>query len=203
MPEARCDTPRISDFELRISCRLLGGFRSFARRGKWFRFWLGLFDEAESGIVEVVEFRLARLVAGELDEVATIEEFAEARFLVGGQEIGVTKFVQEFFRGTFGGMKVKAFFQVPANRVGDQDAEFAWLADESQGFLELMFGANVGRDRRDEGNLRFLVLPTAPGPESQERERYHDDATDDPCPGVGDVHRRLDVAQGIVRSAGN
>src|SRR5437879_4719318 len=81
---------------LSSGCR--GLHRGLHRRRRRF----GFFDQPQGGVVQVAQLRFARFVAGEFDQVAALEEFAETVLLVGRQQIGFTQFVEELFSGALG-----------------------------------------------------------------------------------------------------
>ena len=81
-------------------------------------FGLGLFDEAQSGVMKVVQFRFARFITGEFDQVAAIKKLAEAGLLVGRQEVGSLKFVEELLGGAFRSVEIETLFQIPADCIG-------------------------------------------------------------------------------------
>ena len=96
--------------------------------------------------MQVAQLGFARLVFGELDEVTALEKFAEAVLLAGRQQIGSAQFVKEFFGGAFRGAKCETFFEIAADRVGNQDAKRFRLRDERQRFLQFLPRANMSRD---------------------------------------------------------
>ena len=97
-------------------------------QGKLVRF--SLIDEAQRRAVEFTQFGLTRFVAGEFDQVAALEEFAKALFLIGREQGGTSQFVQEFLGRAFGGSELKPFLEVGADDVGNRDAKGLWIGDQ-------------------------------------------------------------------------
>ena len=127
-----------------LPVRVGGGFR---RDGHG----LGFVNEAVGGLMEFAQFGFAGFVAGELDHVANGKKFAEAGFLIGREEIGRLKFVQEFLGCALGRVKKeKALFErIETDCIGDGDAQWARLRNQRQGFFEFFAGAFV---RGNDGN---------------------------------------------------
>ena len=145
-----------------------------------------------------MQLRFTGFVAGEFDQVATLEEFAEAVFLIRRQQVGLAQFVEEFLGRALRRAEREPIFQIPADGVGHEDAKIAWLADQGQRLLEFLFGPNVRRDNGNRRHLRPAHLPIAPRPEGQGRQRQRAADPSHPYPGVGNLNGWLDVAQ-IVR----
>ena len=170
MDEQRSRGLAVTEYELHELHQLHGGFvRAAEFKFLFFRqfehwLWLSFFDETKRRAMEIMQFRLARLVSGEFDEVAAFEEFAETFFLVREKQISLSEFIEEFFSRALRGVEVETFFQIPANCVGDEDAEFSRLVDESEGFLEFLPGADVWRNNGNDWNLESAFLPVTPEP---------------------------------------
>ena len=123
---------------------------------------LGFFDQAQRGTVQIVQLRFARLVFGELHEVATLKEFAQAVLLIARQQIGAPEFVKELLGGALRSSELEALFEVVAGGVGHRDAKRLRLRDERQGFLQLLLRANMRRHRRYDQNFRLTLPPPSP-----------------------------------------
>src|SRR6266581_1677687 len=150
----------------------------------------GLFDQAEGRLVEVAQFGLARFVAGELDQVASFKELAQAILLIGRQQVRFTQFIQEFFGGSFGSVKTETLFEIAPDGIGHHDAEFARLGDESQCLLELSARADVSRYYRDRRHLRPAPLPFAPKKKRRNSRNDYRQGDHSPLPGVRQLDRR-------------
>ena len=61
-----------------------------------------------------------------------------------------------------GARKLKPFFEIGPDRVGDQNAERFRLRDERQRLLQFLFRADVRRNGRHDRNLRPPFLPPMP-----------------------------------------
>ena len=102
--------------------------------------------------MQSAQFGFSRLVTGEFHQITTLQEFSQALFLCAGQQIGFAQFIQKLLGGAFRRVKLEPFFQVVADGVRNQNAEFPRLAEQGEGLGELLFGANVrGNDRNRRG----------------------------------------------------
>ena len=66
------------------------------------------------------------------------------------EQIRSTEFAQEFLRRPLRRTKLEALFEVKTDRVGDENAKFLRLRNQRQRFLELLLGADVRWNRRDD-----------------------------------------------------
>src|ERR1035441_37263 len=99
-------------------------------------------------------------------------------------------------------MEVEPFLQIPADRIRDQDTEFARLANQRQRFPQLLLRPSVGRNDGNQRNLSAPLLPVAPGPKDQSCNGERAQHPPDPSPPTRNLDRRLDVAQVVGASRG-
>ena len=138
---------------------------------------LGFLDQPHGRVVQVVQLRRAGLVLGELDQVAALEELAQALLLVGSEQVGALQLVQELLGRALGRMEIEPLLQVPADRIGHEDAELAGLADHGQRLPQLLLGSDVGRHS---GTIRparaassSTAMPARPAPATASTSSIH------------------------------
>ena len=127
-----------------IGCRL-------STSARWWCHRFCFFHEPQRRAVQIAQLRLLGFIFCKLYEVAAIQEFAQALLLVAREEFSALQFVQELLGRAFRCMKIKPFFQVPTNGVGNQDTKFTGLAEQGERLLELLFCADVRWNDRNNG----------------------------------------------------
>ena len=144
--------------------------------------------------MQVAQFVFNRLVFGEFHQVAAPQKFAQLFLLFRRQQIRAPQLVQKFLGRAFRRVEIKSFFEIGANRVGDQGAKRLGMRNQRERFSQHFLRANVGRHQRHNRNLRSPLLPPTPGREHQRRHGQCAKRPPKPFPAAWNVHRRLDVA---------
>ena len=144
--------------------------------------------------MQVAQLVFNGLVFGKFHEVAAPQKFAELFLLFRRQQIRAPQLVQKFLRRAFRRVEIKSFFEIGANRVGDQGAKRLGMRNQRERFFQHFLRAHVGRHQRHKRNLRPPFLPPTPRREQQRRHRQCTERPPKPFPAARNFHRRLDVA---------
>src|SRR6266853_5719408 len=117
--------------------------------------------------MKILKLGLHRLEASELDQVAALQELGQALLLVPREQVRALQFIKKFLGRAFRRAEIETFLKIPPDGIRNEDAELARLMDQIQSGLELLPGADMGGDRRDNSKLRAALLPITPGQEKQ------------------------------------
>ena len=148
--------------------------------------------------MEAAQLGLARLVLGELHDVAAGEEVSEELLLRGVQLVGALQFDKELLRGPLGRAEFEALFEVKPQRVGHGDAKGLGLGEQREGIGEAVLGALMRRDGRSRRSLGRVAEPLIPnqGHQPAAQRRAHRDPQPEQL--RRQRHGAADVAEDVV-----
>ncbi|PYK29788.1 MAG: hypothetical protein DME57_09160 [Verrucomicrobia bacterium] len=132
---------------------------------------MGFVHETKGAIVEVAQAGLGGFVAREFYQIAALQEVRETLLLLGGEDVRVLKFDEEFFGGALWRVKAESFLEIHAQRVRYFTAEDARILDVRQGGVQTLAGADVRRCGRNDQLVNATLLPTSECPNGG-REGY-------------------------------
>src|ERR1019366_778571 len=168
-----------------------------------FRFyfhWLCFFNQLQGRAVQSAQFILARLVFGELHQIAARQKNAEAFLLLREQQFRTAQLAQKFLRRSFRRVEIKPLLQIRSRRVRNRDDERLRLCDERQRLFQPQLRANVRRHRRRQHDVGLAILRPAPQQKRCNRHGYRDQSPPKPRPAVRNFNRRLDIADVVGSS---
>jgi hypothetical protein len=93
---------------------------------------LRFIHQAQGRVVQLAECCLVRFKSSELNQIAALQEFAEALLLVRRQQIGRLQFQEKFFCGAFRRVKVEPLLQIRSCDAGDLDAKETGVVNQRQ-----------------------------------------------------------------------
>ena len=136
----------------------------------------------------------ARLVFGELDQVAAGQNIGETGFLLGRQQGRAAELAQELFGRPFRCAQFESILQVKPDCVGNQNTKGLGLGEHCQRLIEFFPRPEVGRHGRGRRPGLGHFAPAFPQPIQNDARGRGAQGDPEPDPADGQLHRGLDVA---------